>query len=69
MRFTHWESDMVCKVQILAPILVDGSIKTTGEAMLSDADADAHEAEGRVEILERDGVEPIWKGCCDNHAA
>ena len=59
---------MVCKVQILAPLLIDDVIETSGVAMLSDDEAETHEKEGRVEILERDGIEPMWNGCCENHA-
>lgn len=60
---------MTCKVQILAPIWVDDEKKTksSGEVFLPDALAEEHDKAGRVLILERDGVEDQWPGCCAHH--
>lgn len=58
---------MQCKVQVLAPIVVNGSIVTKGEVDLPEAEADEHDKAGRVAIISRDGKPEIWAGCCDNH--
>ena len=50
------------------PILVGDEIKTSGETLMNDADAIEHDKAGRVLILERDGVEDQWPGCCDGSA-
>ncbi|HNB43145.1 MAG TPA: hypothetical protein PLL72_03020 [Burkholderiaceae bacterium] len=59
---------MTCKVQILAPIVVGNEIKTSGVVMLPDSDAEEHDKAGRVLIVERDGIEEQWAGCCSNRA-
>ncbi len=58
-----------CKVQVLAPIVVNGAIVTSGEVTLPDVDADEHEKAGRVAIITRNGAPEQWAGCCSNHAA
>lgn len=58
-----------CKVQVLAPIVVNGAIVTSGEVNMPEADADEHEKAGRVAIITRNGAPEQWAGCCANHAA
>jgi hypothetical protein len=58
---------MECTVQVLAPIVVNGAIVTSGEVTLSEAEADEHDKAGRVAIMTRNGQPEQWAGCCDSH--
>lgn len=57
---------MECKVQVLAPIVVNGAIVTKGEVTLAEVEADEHDKAGRVAIVSRDGKPEMWAGCCDS---
>lgn len=58
---------MECTVQILAPIVVNGSVVTSGEVTLPEVEADEHDKAGRVAIIFRNGKPERWAGCCDRH--
>lgn len=55
-----------CVVQVLAPIVVNGAIVTSGQVTLPEAEADEHDKAGRVAIVTRGGQVEQWAGCC-NH--
>jgi hypothetical protein len=58
---------MECTVQVLAPIVVNGLIVTSGYVTLSEVEADEHDKAGRVAIMTRNGQLEQWAGCCDSH--
>lgn len=55
-----------CEVQVLAPIVTDGGIVTSGQVTLPEAVADEHDKAGRVAIISRNGQPEQWAGCCDH---
>ena len=57
---------MACTVQVLAPIVVNGTIVASGQVTISEAEADEHDKAGRVAIMTRNGQPEQWAGCCDN---
>lgn len=57
-----------CRVQVLAPIVVNGAVVTSGEVTLPEAEADEHARAGRVAIITRNGEIELRAGCCSNRA-